>query len=133
MNVISDLILMSFVNTIELFSSMLLKKDCFLIIFINLDQLNNLCIKNNLLSFIFSVFDDLLYRPKCKSDIDQYEEVQNVLRDNIVNPLRKNKFVQADKVMILRKLLDDLSSVSGLTSEEKGGCRFELCCYCRHY
>lgn len=52
-------------------------------------------------------------------DIAQYSEVQNVLRNEIVNPLRKNMFVRADRVMKLRKLLDQLSSVSGLTSEEK--------------
>lgn len=52
-------------------------------------------------------------------DIAQYSEVQNVLRNEIVNPLRKNVFVRADRVMKLRKLLDQLSSVSGLTSEEK--------------
>lgn len=46
-------------------------------------------------------------------------EVQTVLREEIVNPLRKNMFVRADRVMELRKLLDQLSSVSGLTSEEK--------------
>ncbi|GJQ86512.1 CYLD [Trypoxylus dichotomus] len=66
-----------------------------------------------------SVFDSLLYRPKSNNDIPLYEEVQRVLREEIVNPLRKNLFVRADRVMNLRKLLDQLSSVSGLTSEEK--------------
>lgn len=42
-----------------------------------------------------------------------------MLRDEIVNPLRKNVFVRADRVMKLRNFLDQLSSVSGLTSEEK--------------
>lgn len=36
-----------------------------------------------------------------------------------MNPLRKNLYVSAGHVMNLRKLLDRLSSVSGLTSEEK--------------
>lgn len=45
--------------------------------------------------------------------------MQKVLREEIVNPLRKNVFVRADRVMKLRQLLDKLSSVSGLTSEEK--------------
>lgn len=36
-----------------------------------------------------------------------------------MNPLRKNLFVRADRVMKLRQLLDKLSSVSGLTCEEK--------------
>lgn len=42
-----------------------------------------------------------------------------MLREEIVNPLRKNLFVRADRVMNLRKLLDQLSNVSGLTCEEK--------------
>lgn len=36
-----------------------------------------------------------------------------------MNPLRKNLFVSADHVMKLRKLLDRLSNVPGLTCEEK--------------
>lgn len=66
-----------------------------------------------------SVFDSLIYRPKGPNDVDDYDEVQRVLREEIVNPLRKNLYVSADHVMKLRKLLDRLSSVSGLTSEEK--------------
>ena len=66
-----------------------------------------------------SVFDSLLFRPPDDKDIASYEEVQTVLRDEIVNPLRKNLFVRADRVMKLRKLLDRLSSVTGLMTEEK--------------
>lgn len=66
-----------------------------------------------------SVFDSLLFRPREPEDNPQYEEVQKVLREEIVNPLRKNHFVRADRVMKLRQLLDRLSSVTGLTSEEK--------------
>ncbi|KAL3282859.1 hypothetical protein HHI36_006019 [Cryptolaemus montrouzieri] len=66
-----------------------------------------------------AVFDSLLFRPKSPNDIVDYEEVQRVLREEIVNPLRKNLYVSAGHVMNLRKLLDRLSSVSGLTSEEK--------------
>ncbi|XP_066255282.1 ubiquitin carboxyl-terminal hydrolase CYLD [Euwallacea similis] len=66
-----------------------------------------------------AVFDSLLFRPKNQNDIADYEEVQRVLREEIVNPLRKNLYVNADNVMKLRRLLDRLSSVSGLTSEEK--------------
>lgn len=62
----------------------------------------------------------LLFRPPNEKDCPQYEEVQRVLREEIVNPLRKNMFVRADRVMKLRTLLEKLSSVSGLTSEEKG-------------
>ena len=62
----------------------------------------------------------MLYRPPNIEDIQEYGEVQKVLREEIVNPLRKNQFVRADKVMKLRKLLDNLTSVRGLMSEEKG-------------
>ncbi|KAL1513179.1 hypothetical protein ABEB36_002624 [Hypothenemus hampei] len=66
-----------------------------------------------------AVFDSLLFRPKNENDISDYDEVQRVLREEIVNPLRKHLYVNADNVMKLRRLLDRLSSVSGLTSEEK--------------
>ncbi|XP_044315585.1 ubiquitin carboxyl-terminal hydrolase CYLD isoform X2 [Drosophila rhopaloa] len=66
-----------------------------------------------------SVFDSILYRHPGPQDIRNYSEVQKVLRDEIVNPLRKNVFVRSDRVMKLRELLDQLSSVSGLTCEEK--------------
>lgn len=60
-------------------------------------------------------------------DISHYTEVQTVLREEIVNPLRKHMFVRADRVMKLRQLLDKLSSVSGLTSEEKDPEEFLNC------
>ncbi|EDV98882.1 GH13356 [Drosophila grimshawi] len=101
----------------------------------NIDELENICGKfkgiqghhnscyldATLFSmFTFtSVFDSILYRRPDAQDISHYSAVQNVLRDEIVNPLRKNVFVRADRVMKLRKFLDQLSSVSGLTSEEK--------------
>lgn len=66
-----------------------------------------------------SVFDSLLFRPREPEDCEQYEEVQRVLREEIVNPLRKKLFVRADRVMKLRHLLDKLSSVKGLMNEEK--------------
>lgn len=66
-----------------------------------------------------SVFDSLLFRPKEPQDIHMYDEVQKVLREEIVNPLRKNLYVRADRVMNLRHLLDKLSSVKGLMNEEK--------------
>lgn len=70
--------------------------------------------------FMFtSVFDSLLYRPPREGDIADYEEVQRVLREEIVNPLREKYYVRADRVMKLRTLMEKLSSVSGLTSEEK--------------
>ena len=42
--------------------------------------------------FAFSVvFDPILFREKQKEDIQAYTEVQKVLRDGIVNPLRRYK------------------------------------------
>jgi len=41
-----------------------------------------------------SVFDCLLYRPPSTSDIDEYTEVQRVLREEIVNPLRYHPHIK---------------------------------------
>lgn len=60
------------------------------------------------------------FRPRNEKDCLEYEEVQRVLREEIVNPLRRDLFVGADHVMKLRTLLEKSSSISGLTSEEKG-------------
>ena len=81
-----------------------------------------------------SVFDSLLYRPRTKEDIPRflsqnqsdiyavlgrYDEVQQCLREEIVNPLRAGLFVRADRVMRLRTMLAGLSSIQGLTDQEK--------------
>ena len=66
-----------------------------------------------------SAFDSLLYRPRNKGDVAKYDEVQQVLRDEIVNPLRRSLYVRADRVMKLRELLASLSDVQGLTDQEK--------------
>jgi len=66
-----------------------------------------------------SVFDSLLFRPRGEKDISRYDEVQRVLREEVVNPLRKSLFVRADRVMNLRTMLDSLSDVQGLTDQEK--------------
>lgn len=42
-----------------------------------------------------------------------------MLREEVVNPLRRHGYVRADRVMKLRTLLERLSDVPGLTSEEK--------------
>jgi ubiquitin thioesterase CYLD len=79
------------------------------------------------------VFDSLLFRPQTENDVSQYPEVQRVLREEIVNPLRRNLYVRADRVMNLRTLLENLSSVTGLTSEEKGNnTEMPLRCYHRN-
>lgn len=65
------------------------------------------------------VFDFLLFRRPKSDDISNYLDVQGVLREEIVNPLRKNNFVRADRVLKFRKFLDQLSPVTGYTTEEK--------------
>ena len=52
-------------------------------------------------------------------DSPHYGEVQRVLREEVVNPLRRHGYVRADRVMKLRTLLERLSDVPGLTTEEK--------------
>ncbi|XP_015748239.1 PREDICTED: ubiquitin carboxyl-terminal hydrolase CYLD-like isoform X2 [Acropora digitifera] len=70
--------------------------------------------------FAFScVFDTLLLRKRRETDLPEYDDVQSVLREAIVNPLRLEGFVRADRVLHLRKLLDKLSSTAGLINEEK--------------
>ena len=83
---------------------------------------HNSCYLDATLFAMFScstVFESLLHRPATKKDIPEYTEVQRVLKEDIVNPLRANLYVRADRVMHLRTLLEKLSSVRGLTSEEK--------------
>lgn len=83
---------------------------------------HNSCYLDATLFAMFScttIFESLLYRPPTKNDIPEYAEVQRVLKEEIVNPLRSNLYVRADRVMHLRTLLERLSSVRGLTSEEK--------------
>ncbi|KAF8781802.1 Ubiquitin carboxyl-terminal hydrolase CYLD like protein [Argiope bruennichi] len=83
---------------------------------------HNSCYLDATLFAMFSctgVFDSILHRPKNSDDITEYDEVQRVLKEEIVNPLRANFYVRADRVMELRKRLERLSSVRGLTSEEK--------------
>lgn len=54
------------------------------------------------------------------TDIPHYQLIQRVLRDEIVNPLRTNFYVRADRVMKLRTLMkEELKDVS-FTTEEKG-------------
>lgn len=64
-------------------------------------------------------FDDILVRPRGADDIKEYDEIQKVLRDDIVQILRKKKYVPHENVMRLRHLLDSLGGVTGLTTEEK--------------
>ncbi len=83
---------------------------------------HNSCYLDATLFSMFScttIFESLLHRPPRIDDIPEYREVQRVLKEEIVNPLRANLYVRADRVMHLRTLLEKISSVRGLTSEEK--------------
>ncbi|XP_041375383.1 ubiquitin carboxyl-terminal hydrolase CYLD-like [Gigantopelta aegis] len=66
-----------------------------------------------------TVFDGILHRPRNDTDLKEYNEVQRVLKDMIVNPLRTCNYVRADKVMKFRELLDKFGKISGMMSEEK--------------
>ncbi|XP_053558234.1 ubiquitin carboxyl-terminal hydrolase CYLD isoform X2 [Bombina bombina] len=66
-----------------------------------------------------SVLDTMLLRPADKNDIDPYSATRDLLRIEIVNPLRRNGYVCATKVMALRKILEAAGKSTGFTSEEK--------------
>uniref|UniRef100_L7M8K2 ubiquitinyl hydrolase 1 n=1 Tax=Rhipicephalus pulchellus TaxID=72859 RepID=L7M8K2_RHIPC len=83
---------------------------------------HNSCYLDATLFAMFScttLFDDILNRKRKPEDIAQYDDIQKVLRDDIVNTLRRDRYVPSKNVMRLRQLLDDLGCVSGLTTEEK--------------
>lgn len=83
---------------------------------------NNSCYLDATLFAMFAsttLFDSLLYRPPNESDIPAYQEIQMILREDIVRPLRDEYIVSADKVMLFRTMLEQSSSVEGLTDEEK--------------
>ncbi|KAL7977614.1 hypothetical protein Chor_009563, partial [Crotalus horridus] len=66
-----------------------------------------------------SVLDSMLLRPTDKNDGESYTKTRDLLRTEIVNPLRKNGYVCATKIMALRKALETAGHSSGFTSEEK--------------
>lgn len=83
---------------------------------------NNSCYLDATLFAMYSsttLFDSLLIRPPNRDDINEYREIQRILRENIVRPLRNEYFVSADQVMVFRTMLERSSSVEGLTDEEK--------------
>lgn len=65
------------------------------------------------------VFDHVLYRPKGRQDLPFYDEIQSILRDEIVHPLRKNGFVRSEPVTKLRQILNRVSDEGGYTTDEK--------------
>nr|KAF6406545.1 CYLD lysine 63 deubiquitinase [Molossus molossus] len=82
----------------------------------------NSCYLDSTLFCLFafsSVLDTVLLRPKDKTDVEYYSETQELLRTEIVNPLRIYGYVCATKIMKLRKILEKVEAASGFTSEEK--------------
>uniref|UniRef100_UPI00358EC3A4 ubiquitin carboxyl-terminal hydrolase CYLD isoform X3 n=1 Tax=Myxine glutinosa TaxID=7769 RepID=UPI00358EC3A4 len=82
----------------------------------------NSCYMDSTLFCMFALstaFDGMLHRPATESDSREYNRVQRLLREDIVNPLRRHGYVSATKVMQLRKELDSMGCVTGLTNEEK--------------
>lgn len=64
-------------------------------------------------------FDIMLNRKRRESDIKEYDDVQTILKEHIVNPLRKYGFVGHPSVLQLRKFLNDLCDIGGFMTEEK--------------
>ncbi|XP_054470409.1 ubiquitin carboxyl-terminal hydrolase CYLD isoform X3 [Anoplopoma fimbria] len=82
----------------------------------------NSCYLDSTLFCLFSfssVLDTVLLRPRSKTDVEYYKETQELLRTEIVNPLRIHGYVCATKVMKLRRILEKVEAASGFTSEEK--------------
>uniref|UniRef100_A0A3B4TSI2 Ubiquitin carboxyl-terminal hydrolase CYLD n=1 Tax=Seriola dumerili TaxID=41447 RepID=A0A3B4TSI2_SERDU len=82
----------------------------------------NSCYLDSTLFCLFSfssVLDTVLLRPRSKTDVEYYRETQELLRTEIVNPLRIHGYVCATKVMKLRRILENVEAASGFTSEEK--------------
>ncbi|XP_055476753.1 ubiquitin carboxyl-terminal hydrolase CYLD isoform X2 [Psammomys obesus] len=82
----------------------------------------NSCYLDSTLFCLFafsSALDTVLLRPKEKNDVEYYSETQELLRTEIVNPLRIYGYVCATKIMKLRKILEKVEAASGFTSEEK--------------
>ncbi|XP_069477860.1 ubiquitin carboxyl-terminal hydrolase CYLD-like isoform X2 [Ambystoma mexicanum] len=62
-----------------------------------------------------SVLDSMLFMPANPADVP----IQNILRDEIVNPLRRNGFVSANNVMKLRHHLTKESQCPSFATSEK--------------
>ncbi|XP_033898717.3 ubiquitin carboxyl-terminal hydrolase CYLD-like isoform X2 [Acipenser ruthenus] len=82
----------------------------------------NSCYLDSTLFCLFSfssVLDTVLLRPRGRNDVEYYRETQDLLRTEIVNPLRIFGYVCATKIMKLRRILEKVEAASGFTSEEK--------------
>uniref|UniRef100_A0A672PY48 Ubiquitin carboxyl-terminal hydrolase CYLD n=1 Tax=Sinocyclocheilus grahami TaxID=75366 RepID=A0A672PY48_SINGR len=80
---------------------------------------SGICNLNVHLFSFSSVLDTVLLRPRSKTDVEYYKATQDLLRTEIVNPLRIHGYVCATKIMKLRRILEKVEAASGFTSEEK--------------
>lgn len=83
---------------------------------------HNSCYMDSTLFAMFAycdVFDVALHRKPRKNALKDYQEVQRLLKENIVNPLRKNGYVSQRSVMRLRKILEKHATMGGFMTEEK--------------
>lgn len=88
---------------------------------------HNSCYLDATLFAMFSctdVFDSMIHRPKSVSDIEEYSDIQKVLRDDIVNELRRSVVFGMSAPKGVQVLLVGYGSTSVLTLERLK----ELCC-----
>ena len=71
---------------------------------------------------ICAIFSQLDYLLDSEENDDESEQgkIKEVLREKIVNPLRINYFVRADKTMKLRSLLEKFPAAKSILTEEQG-------------
>ncbi|XP_025115763.1 ubiquitin carboxyl-terminal hydrolase CYLD-like isoform X1 [Pomacea canaliculata] len=69
--------------------------------------------------YFTTVFDFIFNEPPRPDSVPEHQRVQKVLKEGIVNPLRRYNYVRADKVLKLRELLDKLGTIPGMMGEEK--------------
>ena len=82
----------------------------------------NSCYMDSTLFAMFGyshVFDVVLNRKGRLNDIKDYDTVQTILKEQIVNPLRKNGFVSHQSGLELRKYLNELGNIGGFMTDQK--------------
>ncbi|XP_066917442.1 uncharacterized protein [Clytia hemisphaerica] len=84
---------------------------------------HNSCYMDSTLFAMFSftdAFDAALLRERKDDVTEDYKPAQKILKEEIVNPLRQNGFVQSGSVMNLRKILNKhAGKLGGFMTEEK--------------
>jgi len=82
---------------------------------------NSSCIDATFFSmFAFtSKFDEVLYGSLNEEDNPKLSNIRHILREEIVHPLRKDKYVGAEKMLLFRSVLEDHTSDKGFICEER--------------